>query len=92
MSVRPPRPSNRPSVQCYFSTTNNAVFEAGEFVNHIINNVKMSEDEVVAFSVPRGTCLLLTHFFLTPFCIFYPVYGHMKYMDSLIDAGKRRLS
>ena len=46
------RPSVRPSVPCYFRTTNMANFEDKKSSNDIINNNTTSEDEVVASYVP----------------------------------------
>ena len=42
----------RPSVPCYFWTTNMAVFEGEKSSNDILNNNTMSDDEVVTSHVP----------------------------------------
>ena len=49
MSVRP---SLRPSVPCYFRTTNIAVFEGNNSSNDVIIDGTMSDDEVVVSDVP----------------------------------------
>ena len=49
-------PTVRPSVPCYFQTTNMAVFEVKKLSNDIIINDTMSDVEVVAY--PRGTCFI----------------------------------
>ena len=58
-SIRGLCPSVRRSVRRsarYFRATNMAVFGSGNLSNDIIDNDKMSDDEVVASEVPRGTC------------------------------------
>ena len=49
------RPFVRRSVPYYFQETNMAVFEGEKSSNEIINNDMISDDEVVASYVPRGT-------------------------------------
>ena len=61
MSVRP---SVHPSVPSYFRTPNMAVFEGEKSSTDIVNNGTMSEDEVVASDVPRGTCLMRFRIFI----------------------------
>ena len=46
------RPSVRPSIPCYFRTTNMAIFEDEKSSIDITNNDTISDDEVVASYVP----------------------------------------
>ena len=50
-------PSVHSYVQCFFQTTNMAVFENKKSSNNIIINDAMSDNEVVAPDVPRGALM-----------------------------------